>query len=208
MRQFTDSQQFRRLIDRIDQVLLVALYIWFCYRLLPHQFPPEQWYTTLILVSEGMVLVFVLLRHQTDKISVRPREWMIALFGTAFVLLVDDGGDPFMPALGQALMVTGVFIHVGAKLSLRRSFGIVAADRGIKSAGLYRFIRHPMYFGYFISHFGFLLAAPSVWNAFVYCGAWILFIARIFAEERILSENPDYRLYQAKVRYRLIPMLF
>lgn len=54
--------------------------------------------------------------------------------------------------------------HVGAKLCLWRSFGLVAAHRGLKAGGLYAVVRHPMYAGYVISHVGYLLVAPSWWN--------------------------------------------
>jgi protein-S-isoprenylcysteine O-methyltransferase Ste14 len=38
------------------------------------------------------------------------------------------------------------------------------ANRGVVSSGLYRLVRHPIYMGYLITHAGFLLANPTVWN--------------------------------------------
>ena len=73
---------------------------------------------------------------------------------------------------------------------------------------MYRFVRHPMYFGYLVVHIGFVLAAPSVWNVAVYAFSWVCLTARIFAEERVLSQNPEYVEYKTKVRYRLLPALF
>ena len=69
-------------------------------------------------------------------------------------------------------------------------------------------IRHPMYLGYMLSHIGFLLIAPIFWNLIVYAATWFFLIARVFAEERVLSRNPDYRTYMDKVQYRLIPSMF
>jgi protein-S-isoprenylcysteine O-methyltransferase Ste14 len=65
-----------------------------------------------------------------------------------------------------------------------------------------------MYLGYMVTHVGFLLAAPSAWNAALYAVTWALLIVRIRFEERFLSFNPDYRTHCAKVRYRLIPNVF
>jgi protein-S-isoprenylcysteine O-methyltransferase Ste14 len=65
-----------------------------------------------------------------------------------------------------------------------------------------------MYLGYMLSHLGYLLIAPLWWNAFVYALSWLFLIARVFAEERILSENPDYRTYMEKVPHRLVQYVF
>ena len=122
-------------------------------------------------------------------------------------MLVSKGGDAISNSLGVSLLLFGFFVHFGAKLSLARSFGVVAADRGIKAKGLYGFVRHPMYAGYILSHIGFLFLAPSIWNLSVYLGAWLLFLARVLAEERILRANPEYVAYMARVRYRILPGL-
>jgi protein-S-isoprenylcysteine O-methyltransferase Ste14 len=65
-----------------------------------------------------------------------------------------------------------------------------------------------MYAGYMLSHVGFLLAAPSLWNAAVYAVAWAFLVARIYAEEQVLSEDPAYQAFKARVRYRLLPGIF
>jgi protein-S-isoprenylcysteine O-methyltransferase Ste14 len=46
-----------------------------------------------------------------------------------------------------------------ARLSLGRSIGYVPADRGIITSGPYRFVRHPIYSGLFVTLFAFLLRA-------------------------------------------------
>jgi protein-S-isoprenylcysteine O-methyltransferase Ste14 len=65
-----------------------------------------------------------------------------------------------------------------------------------------------MYAGYILSHAGYLLLAPSLRNLIVYLVVWSLLAARIFAEERILSRDPDYGRYANRVRFRLIPFIF
>ena len=110
--------------------------------------------------------------------------------------------------MGIVFILYGAIIHSGAKLSLRRSFGVVAADRGIKVQGMYAYVRHLMYMGYFLTHFGFLLATPSVWNFILDASAWFFFIARIHAVEWVLSISPDYQYYKEQVRYRIIPGAF
>ena len=203
-----EATSLRRAADRIDQIVAAALYAWLCYRLLPKAVPPQHFYPLMLLLSEGMILLFLLIRRSTEKISLDPRDWIIAFGCTVLPLLVVNGETVFAPQAGAAVMLIGFIVQVGAKLNLRRRFGIVPADRGLQTLGLYAVVRHPMYLGYMITHIGFLLAAPAVWNGTVYAIAWPLFIGRVFLEERFLSANPDYRAYCATVRYRLISGLF
>lgn len=200
-----EAVPLRRLTDRAEQIIAVSLYVWLCWRLLPRSFPPEHFYSLMVLLSEGMVLLFLLIRRGTEKISVNPRDWLVAFFGTVAPLLVINPETLFLPRVGFVLILIGFVIHVGAKLALRRSFGIVPADRGVRTLGLYAFVRHPMYLGYIIAHVGFLAAVPSIWNAAIYAVTWALLLGRIFFEEQFLSANPDYPAYCSKIRYRLIP---
>lgn len=198
----------RRLLDLAEQIAVLTLYGWLVFRLWPSEFSVSNWYPLLILLSEGLVVVLLLIRRPTERISIKGRDWALAAGGTFVVLLVDQGGTPLMGPLGAFLMLVGLAIHVGAKLSLRRSFGLVAANRGVKVGGFYRFVRHPMYAGYMLSHVGFLLVAPSVWNLAVYAAAWAFLVARIYAEEQMLSEDPAYQTFKNRVRYRLLPGIF
>ena len=59
-------------------------------------------------------------------------------------------------------MLIGLYVQISAKVILGRSFGLIAANRGIKVAGPYRIVRHPIYAGYTIIHVGFLLALPLI----------------------------------------------
>ena len=65
-----------------------------------------------------------------------------------------------------------------------------------------------MYFGYTLTHIGFLLFSPSDWNLALYVTGILFQISRIFREERILSADPTYRAYAQAVPYRLVPGLF
>jgi len=74
--------------------------------------------------------------------------------------------------------------------------------------GPYRFVRHPMYAGYTITHVGLLLAMPSIINTLLYAAALGLQIVRIQREERILCLDPAYKEFAARVRYRLLPLIY
>lgn len=195
-------------LDRIEQYTAAALLAYLAYRVWPSEFSAQNAFSILVLFSEGMVVLFLLARKTTEGISMRFSDWVIAAAGSFLVLLVGKGGAPISMTLGMTLALVGIIMHVGAKLSLNQSYGLVAANRGIKAKGMYRLVRHPMYAGYVLSHAGLILLSPSAWNAAIYFAVWGLLVARIFAEERILIQDQAYRDLCSVVRYRLFPGVF
>ena len=93
-------------------------------------------------------------------------------------------------------------------LSLNRSFGLVAAQRDIKTGGLYRVVRHPVYASYLISSSAYLLTNTSPMNGAVYVLAMLMLVARLLREERFLAADVRYRVYMRQVKYRLLPFIF
>ncbi len=197
-----------RVLDLAEQITLIALYGLLVYRLFPTEFTEESWYALILLASEGVAAIVLILRRQTDQISMNLGDWLIAAIASFAVLAVEVGGTPILHTPAMMLMLWGLCIHVAAKLTLRRSFGLVAANRGLILEGLYSRVRHPMYAGYLLSHIGFLLWSPTFWNFGIYVIAWTCMIIRMNAEERVLSEEPAYREYMQRVRYRLFPWVY
>jgi protein-S-isoprenylcysteine O-methyltransferase Ste14 len=196
-----------RRLDLVERVVLVGFYLALIVRL-----QPQHVLDWLVLASEGVVLLFALVRRSTDQISHRPSEWALAFAGSALPLLITAGGvgtAPLAPAQASLwLMMFGLTLNIGAKLSLRRSFGMVPANRGVKDWGLYRVVRHPMYLGYLIAHVGWFLAHPTWRNGVLYGLTLACQIARIGAEEKLLGEDPAYRTYAGKVKWRLVPLVW
>ena len=102
----------------------------------------------------------------------------------------------------------GLMIVVVGKVSLGRSFGLTPANRGIVCTGLYRFVRHPIYLGYLITHIGFVIANPVNWNLAVLAAADIALMLRAIREERTLGLDPEYQQYLQRVHWRIVPGVF
>lgn len=205
--------QLSRILDRVEQVLLLAALIWFFQQVWPSFIDFQDYFLyslrrVLLVVSEAAIILFMIFRKPTGDISIRAYDWLIAIGATIGPLFVRVEGEPAWLLGGVIIQLIGIFIHLGAKLSLNFSFGIVAANRGVRQKGLYRLVRHPMYFGYIVAHTGFFLTAPTLRNAIVYAIVWTLFVLRIFAEERVLSQDAKYRAFKEKTRYRLVPGVF
>lgn len=167
--------------------------------------------TSVFFAAEQLFLVVMFLtRRRSDRTSNHPLDWLVATLGGWLPLAyqpVDDVGLGLSSA-GSALQFGGLVLTLIGFAYLGKSFGVVAADRGVKINGPYRLIRHPIYFSHFLTTTGFLVANPSLVNAALHATIWACQLLRIRAEERILNENADYRAYRERVHWRLIPGVF
>jgi protein-S-isoprenylcysteine O-methyltransferase Ste14 len=164
----------------------------------------------LLVISEGLGVFLILTRRFATTISKSPFDWALSFVAVNAPLLATPAvGSTFIPSeLPTALMFAGMTIQISAKSVLWRSYGVVPANRGIKMRGPYRFVRHPMYAGYTLTHVGFLLGFPSLWNFILYFTVLLIEIARLLREEVLLNEDSLYRQYADRVRYRLLPGVF
>lgn len=196
--------------DMLEKVVLVCLFLWLLSRMWT-SFESASWIINgLYVIDQILVLVFCLLRRPATKISLSLWDWTLA-FGASFLpLLVKPAtGSPLVPLpLAAVLMLVGVTLHLSAKLTLRRGFGVVAANRGIVLSGPYRLVRHPMYAGYFMTQLAILLAGPNTYNVCIVSMAWVLQVLRLHAEERFYSRDAAYAELCKRTRYRIIPYIY
>jgi protein-S-isoprenylcysteine O-methyltransferase Ste14 len=115
--------------------------------------------------------------------------------------------------VGAAMFVTSLVV-VGsvmvvnpyAETSVR-----IQTDRGqtVVTAGLYRFVRHPMYVGAILMGIANPLIWGSLWALAVSGILSLLFIWRTAHEDQaLLRELPGYGEFAARTRYRLVPGLW
>lgn len=196
-----------RRLDQFERLVVVLLYIFLVYRFADAISANPL--NLVYLVTEAVVMIMVLVRRSTTQISAAPRDWFVAFAGTFASMMVMPGTPvPGFSQAAPALLYSGIAISFAAKLALRRSFGLVAANRGLKTTGLYAAVRHPMYLGYFLIQSGMLMINFSLWNAALLSIWAALQIFRINAEERVLSQDPVYAAHMQKVGYRLVPFVY
>lgn len=164
--------------------------------------------TLLMMIQVSCISLFFLIRVAPSKVSMDPKDWTVAVLGTALPMLLFpvESAPEIAPLL--LLQFIGIFISICAIISLNNSFGVVPAIRKIKTRGLYSLVRHPIYFGYFIFVTCFVLQNISPPNIIVLLSIYAADIYRILAEEKILSEDHGYQTYKSRVKWRLIPFVW
>lgn len=201
------TQRASRFWEWVARALLALFYLLMAHRFAVSYAESRRISSLLILVASTVMIVIYLTRRHASLVTTDPLAWGAALAGTWFTLLLTpaEGGEYLA---GQALQAIGVAMQIIAVMSLARSFGIVPANRGIKTGGLYRVVRHPLYTAYLLSNTGFLINQFSVRNLVVLV-IWMCFqLQRVHFEEKFLEADPNYRTYMGETRWRLVPLVY
>jgi protein-S-isoprenylcysteine O-methyltransferase Ste14 len=118
---------------------------------------------------------------------------------------------PWLMILSGAIALAGYLMTywVAAANSYASRIIQVEKDQRVISAGPYRIVRHPMYFGAVISLVFTPLALGSYWAVPVFALIIPVIVLRILNEEIVLrQELAGYAEYCLRARYRLIPFVW
>jgi len=162
----------------------------------------------LIMAKETLDAVFFFARRAPFRTSRSPYDWFVGIAGLALPLLFRPIGTPDDFIIGEFLQLAGFFLQTLGITSLNRSFGIVAANRGVKTSGLYRLVRHPLYSAYIIGHIGYVINNLSIRNCIIFVLSTTLQLQRIFIEENLLRQDAAYVEYSKRTKWRLVPFVF
>lgn len=163
----------------------------------------------MILAIQELSIVILVLSRRRASVAVAGDSppAILAWCGTILPLVLRPSVLAPVPLamLGNTIQLVGGLLVLVATLRLGRSFGIIAANRGIQTGGLYRVVRHPIYAAYVLAFGGFVLSHPTLSNAMILAGWLMVQVLRVRVEERLLLQDTRYAAYAALVRYRLIP---
>ena len=162
------------------------------------------------LVEQTWFVIAFLVRRPAAAVSRDPGSWLLAFGGTfAGVLFRPAGAHPHWGVVaGLGLQLAGLAVCVMSLFALGRSFGFVAADRGLVTRGPYAVVRHPVYASYLLIQSGYLLQSISLRNVLVMVLATGCNVGRALMEERLLARSQAYGAYRRRVRWRLVPGLW
>ncbi len=180
---------------------------WFARASLAYYAHTHRLIGALFCIEQAWFVVAFLVRRPARAVDRSLPSWLLAAGGTFGGLLLRPAGlhQLWGVRTGFILQVTGLAVVIVSLLALGRSFGFVAADRGLVTRGPYALARHPLYTGYVLIQAGYVLQAMSWRNVVVVLAVTGCNIARALAEEHVLGASASYELYLKRVRWRLLP---
>lgn len=202
------SEKQRLQLEKASSIVGALLYISFAFNMLVDIHTHHRISSMFPFALMTLFVIFFLMRGLPKKTNTSLYDWVIAMAGTflPFFFRPAPGLHDSIPLI--IIQLVGLCISIAGVLSLNKSLGLVAANRGIKTEGAYKYVRHPIYAGYFLSIVFYCMQNMTVQNLSVLVAWAVLEVSRIFAEERHLAEDPAYRDYMQKVRWRLFPRIF
>lgn len=161
----------------------------------------------LLFRNTSITLVF-LLRRPSKLTSRNIGDWIAAIGGTFITYLYTGQAKPifsFIVPTAYVVMIVTAFLSTVCIINLGRSFGLVPANRGVKTELLYGIVRHPLYLLYTVYDIAVISLAFSTHNCCI-CILHALFsFLRAKREEKILMQDEAYREYVSKTRYMFLP---
>ncbi len=92
---------------------------------------------------------------------------------------------PLLRHGAQSLILSGAVLSTLAQINLGRQFGVSPAKRGVVCrTGLYRWVDHPIYWGYFLVELGGVFLNPH--NAWVFAISMSLLFVRASIENTVI----------------------
>ncbi len=128
----------------------------------------------------------------------------LLLFAIYFLLPASVSPDQkiYFTYTGTIILFTGVFLILAAVIQLNKN--ISALPTPVKNAelitnGIFKFIRHPIYTGIFLSGLGFGLFMEDIGKLFIsVLLLWFFDVKANYEEEKLKEKFPAYIEYQSR----------
>jgi protein-S-isoprenylcysteine O-methyltransferase Ste14 len=202
-----NSHRWRLLRELAFNVVLASFFARLAYDFILDFQRTHRLSSIFYVLFEFVVIIMSFSRRMPAAVSWNPVDWTLALLATLLPLWLAAAASQnnwfwfFVQCVGEAISMTGL-------LSLNRSLGMVPANRGVKTKGMYRLVRHPIYCGYCIIDVAMLAQNFCVWNISIVVTHLIVQTLRIMCEERFLLQDPVYAEYASRVKWRLFPAIW
>ncbi len=197
-----------RMWSALANIALASFYLFFVYTNIQTLVVGFKLSVILLLAFNSCLVVLALVRRSPKSVTSSSFDYIIAFCGTLSPLLFLGLPGSSDHVVLLAMQIVGILFSFAGVLSLNRSFGLVPADRGIVTTGMYKFVRHPLYTGYVVLCFSFVLQNFSMRNVVAFIAFMIFESLRLLIEENFLSQNKDYADYMKKVRWRIFPRIW
>ncbi len=196
----------------LNVYLFVTLGIWVCLRVREAYVAGRLGYIEIAFVAQNAIMVtLILVRRQhlsMDRNVLHQTVAVVAFFSGLALMDTPAAGSRVALGVSRGVIMAANLLGAAALLNLGRSFGILISLRRITTGGVYSVVRHPMYASDILLRIGYIIGNFSPFNMAVVVLSSACYVWRALLEERFLRQEPEYRAYMARVRYRFIPYLF
>lgn len=203
------TSPWKRRLSMLQDATLVGVSALFFYVHATHALETGRPTNIFFAVEQGLLVGMFLTRRRSTTTSQRPLDWVVATIGGWAALgMRPYEAEGLALTAGIAIQCIGLALVIVCFVALGKSFGVVAANRGLKVHGPYRIVRHPIYFSHTVTQIGFVIANPWWPNIAILAVVLVFQVLRIQAEERVLTETGDYAKYREQVRWRVLPGVY
>jgi protein-S-isoprenylcysteine O-methyltransferase Ste14 len=128
---------------------------------------------------------------------------VVLLGGLVLLRSADDWAAPlFVMSAARVIAVAGLVLAAAAAVGLGTALTatpVPKAQAGLRTGGLYRFARHPIYSGVLLFVIGTVVASRSFWKLAMGVATVVFFNVKARWEESQLRETyPDYGAYSER----------
>jgi len=171
----------------------------------------------LLFLLQLFVGLMLLLNARPIRRPANLREIVVPIIGSFFFLiygavtlfpapwqrvLIPVGWQPGLAITALVLAIIGYSVSTWGVMCLGRSFALIVSVREVVFRGPYRYVRHPIYFGYTCAILGLALANFSVAMLLIVTLHFSLFVYRARLEERRLADYSEaYREYTKRTGF-------
>ena len=195
----------------MNMIVFFGIFHWMLVNTAPsflaHQF---DFVDTMFLLHNIVLVTLILVRVEhkgVDRNFFHQAIATVAFFsGLAFTGTATK--IPVMLITANIIICIAMVLGTMTLFNLGRSFGILIAYRKIKTSFLYSIVRHPIYLTDILWKIGIVLKKPCWFNTAIFAVSVSCYVYRAILEEEFLSQQPEYREYMARVKFRFLPGIF
>jgi protein-S-isoprenylcysteine O-methyltransferase Ste14 len=166
--------------------------------------------SSLVFLVQQALLLCIRRPPVLRVVSVVARFWALvgAYLALSILLLPKAEIGASQALMSSILLLTGTAGSITALFTLGRSYAIFPQARMLKTGGLYRLVRHPLYVCEQTAFLGLALQFRQPWGVGIFLLSMAAQLPRMGYEEKVMEKAfPEYRAYAARTA-RLIPFLY
>ncbi len=166
--------------------------------LIVHYFFNSNSFTTFFYLLLNLKLIIIIRNYIIRKEALttsQPLQKIISLLSTftPFFYEITQKNEQFY--LFKIIFYLGFLLSIIGLINLGASFSIVPEKRVKVSTGIYKYLNHPIYTGYFLSELALTLMNLDIHNILIFIISISLYYYRAKKEAELFSPVYDQKIY-------------